>query len=227
MTPTHAQKSGRHCRYYISRTASDDATPVLRLAAREIEAAVIQGLIGWFRDRPRLAGIIDDPDMYLDQLVRSTSAYVEVLEGGSASAQQELLLELGCRIEIGDAEMAIALSLADAPAHLLVPITLTRVGIEMRMILANETVNNARRDPALIGLLVRAHPAQATLAIEADRTKVEKDQLSRLTRLTYPASDIVGAILAGRQPASLTARTLARVGKLPIGWADQRHTLGF
>jgi site-specific DNA recombinase len=96
----------------------------------------------------------------------------------------------------------------------------------MHVILANETVGDARRDP-LIGLLVRVYQAQVALTIEADRTKSEKDQLSRLARLTYLAPDIVGTILAGRQPASLTARTLARVGKLPIDWVDQRRALGF
>ena len=40
------------------------------------------------------------------------------------------------------------------------------------------------------------------------------------------APNIVTAIVAGRQPAKLTARTLQDID-LPLAWADQRAMLGF
>jgi hypothetical protein len=47
-----------------------------------------------------------------------------------------------------------------------------------------------------------------------------------LLRLSYLAPDIVGAILEGRQPASLTRQKLARLPALPLGWEAQRELLG-
>ena len=46
-------------------------------------------------------------------------------------------------------------------------------------------------------------------------------------RLAYLAPDIVRAIVDGRQPRSLNARTLARLGSLPLSWSEQRAMLGF
>ena len=48
-----------------------------------------------------------------------------------------------------------------------------------------------------------------------------------LLRLSMLAPDITAAILAGRQPASLTRQQLARVTKLPVAWDQQRTMLGF
>ena len=43
----------------------------------------------------------------------------------------------------------------------------------------------------------------------------------------YLAPDIVRAIFDGHQPKSLNARTLARLGSLPLSWSEQRAMLGF
>ena len=51
--------------------------------------------------------------------------------------------------------------------------------------------------------------------------------LERTARLAYLAPDIVRAIVDGRQPKSLSARTLARLGSLPLSWSEQREMLGF
>jgi hypothetical protein len=46
-------------------------------------------------------------------------------------------------------------------------------------------------------------------------------------RLTFLAPDIVAAILAGKQPAGLTANKLMADTRLPLDWRDQRTALGF
>lgn len=56
---------------------------------------------------------------------------------------------------------------------------------------------------------------------------VERSHLVRLARLRFLAPDITAAIIEGRQPIELTARSLLRSGELPIAWADQRRVLGF
>ena len=51
--------------------------------------------------------------------------------------------------------------------------------------------------------------------------------LQRLARLSYLDPQIIRRILTGTQPQSLSARSLWRMGDLPIRFADQRKTLGF
>ncbi len=46
--------------------------------------------------------------------------------------------------------------------------------------------------------------------------------LERTARLAYLAPDIVRAVIEGRNPKTLNARTLARLGSLPLGWREQR-----
>jgi hypothetical protein len=54
-----------------------------------------------------------------------------------------------------------------------------------------------------------------------------KQHLTRLARLGYLAPDIITAIVEGRQPPSLSGRTLLRCANLPIEWTKQRRLLGF
>ena len=48
--------------------------------------------------------------------------------------------------------------------------------------------------------------------------------MSRVARLALLASDIVEAILAGKQPASLTLKDL--MAPFPVEWAGQRVQFG-
>lgn len=69
------------------------------------------------------------------------------------------------------------------------------------------------------------------LAMSADELAAmpvtQHRHLERTARLAYLAPDIVRAIIDGRHPKVLTARTLARLGSLPMEWAEQRVILGF
>jgi hypothetical protein len=57
--------------------------------------------------------------------------------------------------------------------------------------------------------------------------KITASYATRLVRLTFLAPDIVAAILAGKQPAGLTANKLMADTRLPLDWRDQRAALGF
>jgi site-specific DNA recombinase len=67
----------------------------------------------------------------------------------------------------------------------------------------------------------------ATIASIAASEKMSGSYFARLLRLNYLAPDITGAILEGRQPPTLTAKTLMTGWDLPIAWSAQRQTLGF
>lgn len=114
------------------------------------------------------------------------------------------------------------------PITVFAPVSLKRRGIELRLVYAAPDARPANRDPHLIDLIRRAWAAWKRLTTEQrSDNAVERSHLVRLARLRFLAPDITLAIIEGRQPVELTARTLLRCGELPIEWADQRKALGF
>ncbi len=117
-----------------------------------------------------------------------------------------------------------------------VPARFQRVGKETRMIIngigANE--NEAKPDPCLIKLIVKAHRLHEKLMSEnmglgdiAESEGVHHSYVSRLIRLAFLSPEITEVILDGRQPLGLTAAQLMQVSRLPLDWPTQRRALGF
>ena len=59
------------------------------------------------------------------------------------------------------------------------------------------------------------------------RSTIPASEVSRQLSLAFLAPRIVSAILAGRQPVDLTAKTLKRLPVLPLDWNQQSKLLGF
>lgn len=57
-------------------------------------------------------------------------------------------------------------------------------------------------------------------------SKLSHRHLTRLARLAYLAPDVIAAILEGRQPRSMTSRSLLRASNIPLGWNEQRKMFG-
>jgi hypothetical protein len=111
---------------------------------------------------------------------------------------------------------------------------LQRAGMEMRFAIDSVGIG-ASPDEALVRLLTRAHSLARHLttnpSVTLEETGAEEDMgapyAARLMRLNFLASDIVVAILNGRQPAALTATKLMADTRLPLAWTEQRKALGF
>ena len=90
-----------------------------------------------------------------------------------------------------------------------------------------------RRDDTLIKALVRAHRwrrkiesgGAKSITDLAEQEGVTDAYVCRMLPLTCLAPDIVEAILDGRQPKGL--RLAEMLGNGPLGWEDQRVSLGF
>ena len=114
------------------------------------------------------------------------------------------------------------------------PASLKRTGKEMKFIVEGVT-NSAPVDTTLIRLLVRGQkiakrmfePNCPPLEAIAHEETITPSYATRLVRLAFLAPDIVAAILAGKQPAGLTANNLMADTRLPLDWRDQRAALGF
>jgi hypothetical protein len=118
---------------------------------------------------------------------------------------------------------------------LTVPARLKRVGREMRMLVEGSDDRGAA-DPSLLRIIARAHDIQARLSQNTELTvhdvareeHVTAAYIYTLLRLPWLAPDIATAIVNGRQPQQLNAKTLMRkASRLPADWAEQRTLLGF
>ncbi len=94
--------------------------------------------------------------------------------------------------------------------------------------------NEAKPDPSLIKLIVKAHALHEKLMTEnmgigdiAESEGVHHSYVSRLIRLAFLSPEITGAILDGRQPLGLTAARLMQVSRLPLELRAQKQALDF
>lgn len=153
------------------------------------------------------------------------------------------LHEAGIDVTVDKALLGSALGLeavADTPDLQLIltlPATKVRRGHQLRLVIPGPqtiSIDQATRDDKLVALvaeayqarqLILASPDQSIAAIAASNGRC-RTRLGKLAAIGCLAPDIVTAIVEGRQPASLTARTLQDID-LPFAWADQRALLGF
>jgi hypothetical protein len=168
------------------------------------------------------------------------------------------LMTLQCRVEIKPEQIEINISrhclaalLAGQPIDLtmskrqdygsddvvtlVAPARLKRVGREMRMIVDNSDDESAA-DPSLLRIIARAHDIQERLIRNTELTvhniaheeRVSAAYIYNLLRLPWLAPDITTAIVNGRQPQQLNAKTLMRrASRLAADWTEQRAQLGF
>ena len=158
------------------------------------------------------------------------------LEVGSARLVRWLLNEGGGEgiIDRDRASSANADGSEETLIRLSIPASLKRTGKEMKFVV-DGVANSAPVDTTLIRLLVRGQkiakrlfePNCPPLEAVAREEEITASYATRLVRLTFLAPDIVAAILAGKQPAGLTANKLMADTRLPLEWRDQRAALGF
>jgi DNA invertase Pin-like site-specific DNA recombinase len=242
LTPSHAVKSGRRYRYYVSahliarsaQDATDRPPDGWRLPAREIERIVGDTVTGLLADPALLTSAARDAGMAADSIAGLLRAAAG-LRGDSIN-----LVE---RVDLGADRIAIRVNLAPLTGETAVtvlhaiPVRLRRRGAEMRLVLEGQGNGSgtAKPDPALIKAVVRAHKwfddlvsgRAASLGAIAQMEDCSDRYVGHLMPLAFLAPDIVEAILAGTQPVELTAETLTKRTDLPLYWAEQKALLGF
>ncbi|HXQ82966.1 MAG TPA: hypothetical protein VN769_02750, partial [Xanthobacteraceae bacterium] len=123
---------------------------------------------------------------------------------------------------------------SDDVVTLTTPAQIKRVGREMRVLVDNSDDQTA--DPSLLRIIARAHGIQERLIQNTKLTvhdiareeRVSAAYIYNLLRLPWLAPDITTAIVHGRQPRQLNAKTLMRqASRLPAVWGEQRTQLGF
>lgn len=255
MTPSHATKSGLRYRYYVTQPDQLDGSPAWRVSAHDLEKLVCDRLAEMLVDQQVLCSLAGDGDNHaqrLQLLLASSDIAAVTMRSGSAAARISLLEVMVERIMLADdrveievclAKLLTALGSIDAgPAHpqtLALTCSATRVrrGHQVRLVIPAEIDANRVpriRDEKLVTLIAEAHVARqlvlaspdhslASVALAANRCRT---RLTKLAGLACLSPDIVTAIVEGRQPSSLTSRSLLAT-ELPLDWAGQREALGF
>ncbi len=240
LTPSHAVKSGRRYRYYVSKrlisgtAAAGGERDRWRLPAREIERIVGDAVRGLLADRAALTDAVRESGMAADRVPDLLS---------SVAQWRGDVLDLVERIDLCADQIAVSVSLthltgnSGVSVRRVVPVRIKRRGVEMRLVL--EGVGNgagtSKPDPALIKAVVRAHKwfdefmsghARSPKDI-AEAEGCSDRYVGHLMPLAFLAPKIVEAILAGAQPVDLTAERLIKQIELPLVWAEQKAVLGF
>jgi site-specific DNA recombinase len=180
LSPSHATKSGRRYRYYVSRrlieAGRDDAPSGLRIPAHEVEALVLDRLRHLLSDQRRLVelvGLSNSAPRDLGCVLTCARERVAQLEQPGA-ARIRLVRMMVERIVISDADLQISLfstglrALLDItpevgapdiePYTISVPATLKRSRRGTQVIVLGDGPQMQRpADPSLVKMMVRAH----------------------------------------------------------------------
>jgi len=163
LTPSHAVKSERRYRYYVSRNRTSNSKTAKRarsrsrgwrLPAREIERLVVSAVVALFANRAGLVRAARESKI-------CETRVPTMLEG--VRRWKGRPLDVVQRVDLGATEMVAHLDLSEilgeegAVVRHAIPTSIRRRGVEMRLVLrSGETMSNAgHADPALIKAVVR------------------------------------------------------------------------
>ncbi len=234
--------------YYVSRLDDGETkSKPDRLPADGVERVVETKVREMLSDRSWLADAMTGAGAKIDFIGPALDRVKDACAGRTdAGVEDERpdIRSLVHRIDLGDTSLRITLDLAgltdgtDAASLLVppieVPVSMRQAG-RNRPIVLRTTGDAPHRDSELISLVADARRWRddllkgraASVAAITEREKVRPGTVSRILPLAWLAPDISRAILAGRQPAELTAKRLRELPGLPLDWNAQRRLLGF
>ena len=255
MRTTYASKSirsegtKRTKRYWYYTTAtisSEDAVGVERLPADEIERVVLNGLREQLADRSWLADQINGQASnasHVADILREIIKYRAKTDGCDDNALIQTFSSLMDRIDAQKNHLRVSVNLTamvepDVDSNPMlaafdIPFQKRQNGRAKPIVIAAKEA--PKQDPDLIALVADARRwARELLEGKAlsvqeitERENLRSGSVSRILPLAWLAPDISAAILEGRQPKHLTAKTLRTLPELPADWAKQRQILGF
>jgi len=240
------KRTKRYWYYMTANPSSEHTTGVERLPADELERVVLSGLGERLSDKSWLADQIQgqekDPSEVANVL-RAIDAYQAERDKEDDTSLLQTFPNLIDRIDAQKGHLRISLNLsamiksdADSDPVLAtfdVPFQKRQNGRAKPIVIAAKEA--PKQDLDLIALVADARRwARELLEGKAvsvqqitDREKRRSGSVSRILPLAWLAPDISAAILEGRHPQHLTAKTLRSLPELPMDWVQQRQILGF
>ena len=242
---THVKKGGKRYRYYCGRAVGDDATGVLRTPARELEKAVLDELVLFLRDEPKLLAAVPTLSTSGTKSVFGAAARsAQTLGAGRAADRIKVLNQLlarvvvtanGLRVVVREAALTGTSTPADEGILVIsVPVQLKQGNHAMRLVVRDQIEEAKMFDAGLMALLARANRWFAAIrsgendsvASLADEQRQAGRDITRTVYLAFLAPDIAEAITRGEQPVGMGVRRLVAMSPLPMDWAEQRQAVG-
>ncbi|HSF96809.1 MAG TPA: recombinase family protein, partial [Thermohalobaculum sp.] len=240
LTPSHAVRRGRRHRYYVShrliaRSGEADLDG-WRLPAATLEGTVLALIRNLLRDAAGLIRLIEAPTVAeIAGLQKRTAGLVADIDGPAGPRFAAKLVEHG---QIAPGRISVTLDRRAVAKHLGLALdridpaaldlsstfTLRRRGVEAKFVLDDAL---PQIDQTLLRNLARGWAwyeeiRQGTAMLEiARRESLSQRRIAHLVDLAFLAPDIVEAIVAGRQPVTLTSDALIKSDHQLV-WADQR-----
>ena len=180
LTPSHAVKKGRRYRYYVSAAliseSETDRAPGLRLAATELDDAVIRILLDTFANPAKLLELFGTADMPAEQVRKllGRAKRLAAMLNSSPGKRAMVVRDLVEKVIIAEDEMSIRMRRApllardvrsfasetptDTAIELTAAVEFKRRGAENRLVLPGVDIRRTtrtRHDPALIKAIAR------------------------------------------------------------------------
>jgi hypothetical protein len=217
MTPVFTTKGSRQHRYYVTRlNPGQDRSSAWRVPAGDIDRAILECTSKFLTRRAA------------EELDAADHAMPTDLARLSVPEQRKVLRDASVVVQLGSS--AIIVSIGSEPQEQLpLPARYARRGNEMKLVVS---VEGPAREPDKVLLKLLAHASAAREAITTGTrdpmmSNYSKRHYWQLLRLNWLAPDIITAIVEGRQPASMTGRSLLRAVNVPLSWEDQRRYFSF
>lgn len=253
MTPSHASKSRRRYRYYVTRPDLLDRTRAWRVSARDLEQLVCTSIAAKLTDGEFIIDLAGSQQMEAAQLQRArdeADLAAATLRSGKSHAKAETLGAIIQRVSLHEDRVEVEIdrsalvrllgldtvSTSPKPLIITVPAMRVRRGHQLRLMIPgteNANARQVRRDGKLVALIAEAHQAKDLVLANPEKSIASlareegrcRTRLGKLVALSCLAPEIVTAIVEGKQPEQLTAARLLAT-PLPLAWADQRRELG-
>lgn len=248
MSPSHAVKNKRRYRYYVSSMAAvidgqRVAEPALRLAAADLEQAVIESIVALLSDQQTILNLPQVDARATTNRLSAASIFADSLSHQGKGEVRQTLLDLGTTLIVHTDRIDASISRQKLAAILdgsnveqqddgwRIPLTIAtspaRHGRNLKLVLGATSSQQPRVDPELVALLRRAEDVRQRVLQPAEPATSANREDERVARLAFLAPEIVAAIMDGRQPSSLTPRRLLKQVNIPLHWHEQKAALGF
>jgi DNA invertase Pin-like site-specific DNA recombinase len=208
LVPSHAVKSGKRYRYYVSArlitSSRSEAPDGMRYPAAEVESGVIERIRRFLTNGPAMFEALQSMELdvgHVQQLMRRAEEIADTLAGGGRSELAAMLRRLVSRIEVRSHQISIAilpagllallrgLSAVEHPALtdfatetvvLTVPLVRRRSGRDTRLLVDRSGATQA--DPALVRMLVRARELKTKLLQSGEASLNETSRSAGISR---------------------------------------------
>jgi site-specific DNA recombinase len=257
LTPTYTNKKGRRYNYYVSQRLAEKGgrqEDGWRLPAHQLEAMTINAIKDLIGDQQRMTDVLKFGKLTTrDQSAikqRAETLTTELDEAGKGNRDGVLGVMIQS-ITLAPRSLTILMNRSALVAVLTnnptntekldqtiaidVPFEIRRRGAEAKMVFATDIRKDASPDQPMIHLIARArlwcdqliNGKFKSLVEIAEIEGVDPSEIGHTLKLAFLAPHIVEAIVAGDQPANLTANQLRQMSKLPAQWTRQYTALDF